>query len=600
MPANGAFIGDSYGLEIVSRVLNDVEAAEAEFETILSALKGDSLSLHGVTSNEHCAVHVHVGRENLGFTLPTLQHLAYLLVVYEHEIEKIHPATQREGSSSADTDTRSNRDSFMVTRYEIQMVLRNGVYERREVQSVPYDTLADVRRRIFEAEGSTLEGLIKLISPAKGYVVNFTYLNTPGRPKTIEFRAHAGCLDTEEIRYWVMFVMGLVRLANHYAQTGGSCPVTEWNNHISFWDLLEDMKFPPSGVEHLKAKAAYNVEWPPKPRLIPEDYTPPASDDSHRAGDNSLGNDQLGKHTPENNSRDNDNQSGAGNGEGPSGQYGTSTQDQSGAPENPPRKGKGTGYHKDSSLEGVREFEAIIQKSYGKIFTPTTGLLCGARALATSLEAVRREAGHTQSPTDQELLSIINGDKHNTLKTARKESMLAGMCSQGAVSEEARKELEDLLDEEFDATNNLTATQLAFALEVVNQLQGQNYRLGICEEREGKHQVYINASDESGGVGPVIWVHNDRYEQVEKEARLKEGEERSESPEPISHWSGIAPGGSPIIETPEDEVLDFANSSINTGSIIGRSPEHGATGSEKRKRDDEDEGETEPSKKIQR
>ncbi|KAI9784197.1 MAG: hypothetical protein M1835_003649 [Candelina submexicana] len=586
---------DSLGVEVVSRVLDNAENAETEIAAILSALKGDSSSLHGVTLTEHCAVHVHVGQGASGFSLPTLQHLAYLLVVYEREIAKILPVTRREGSSSSAAERRSNQDKFFAeARYEIQWKLRNGEMVQREVQ-LPYVSLAEVRHRIFEAEGSTLEGLIDLISPVRASVVNFKYLAEEGRPPTIEFRQHHGCLSAEEIKYWVMFVTGLVRLADHYAQTGWSCPVTEWNNHTSFWDLLEGMHFPPDGIRHLKAKAAYNVEWPPSFEEFP-DWTPPKSDDSNGGSDgsdNRLGSDQLEGGPPEDDNQGNVNRSGTGSGDVPSGQKATGEQDQTSAPESGIRK---SGYHPGSSDEGVREFEAIIAKGYGRRAISAAGYLCGVRALATSLTAVRREMGHRESPTDSELLEIIDSEEYKASKKASIHQIFGHERFEGPEAEEEREKLIKELEGEWDATSDLTTEQLCIILRIVGRRLGQNYRLGVCTERDGKHQVYIYFTSKGSATAPVVWLHNDGNEftealidESELEALEGEASQTAHKEEIIpykGHWSAIAPGGTPIIVRAEAEATD--------------DPEPETGGSHKRKRGDEDKGEAPPAHKSKR
>lgn len=114
---------DSHGIELVSRVLPFEEASFEEINIHLAALLGNEDSKHAAFINENCGFHVHIGLPGPKdlvrgtppptFSLATVQHLAYILVMYEMEISKSFPAHRREGSAAALVDLQTNLDNFI-------------------------------------------------------------------------------------------------------------------------------------------------------------------------------------------------------------------------------------------------------------------------------------------------------------------------------------------------------------------------------------------------------------------------------------------------------------------------------------------------------
>ncbi|KAL9003668.1 MAG: hypothetical protein Q9188_003467, partial [Gyalolechia gomerana] len=106
---------DSSPVELVSRVLPldyyNAEASFHEINTMLTHLLGSNDTLHRAFTDQHCGLHIHIGIPT-GFSLPLLQHLAYILTIYEPALSSLHPAWRRPGHKGAEVDLRGNREAF--------------------------------------------------------------------------------------------------------------------------------------------------------------------------------------------------------------------------------------------------------------------------------------------------------------------------------------------------------------------------------------------------------------------------------------------------------------------------------------------------------
>lgn len=291
---------DSSGVELVSRILPPTEESFDEISQYLDLLKGNSQSGHGAFTDEYCALHVHVGLPPSNdpnepapvFDLPTLQHLAYILVMYEAEINKLHPrSTRGPYSTAALTDCKTNLDAFYADSEAAFIAKEAAAAAEEETNAntktsrstpdipdidsptlnpplslssptngasatlsdssgnpdsseptheiildpitntpilIPIDgpshlSLHRARHRIF-APTTTLPTLVATMSAGvRERIVNWTYLlrSGAGEARTVEFRQHEGCLDSEGVRSWVWFCVGLVRVANRMAREWG-------------------------------------------------------------------------------------------------------------------------------------------------------------------------------------------------------------------------------------------------------------------------------------------------------------------------------------------------------------------------------------------
>jgi hypothetical protein len=265
---------DSHGLELVSRILEPSPAAFQEIATYLSALRGTSASRHGALISNHTGMHVQVGlppspdarpgQALPSFDLATIQHLSYLLVMYEAEFSSLHPVSRREGP-----DVASNLDDFygdMESRMTYDDVWDEELDGPRDEEAEatpppaeeaeePYYGLSFSRaREMIFAPGMTMAKLVKMMcGSTRTHIVNFQYLlRDEHLARTIEFRQHAGCLRDDDVRHWVELLVKLVTKAYTMSQTVGVVVGGDegWNGEG--YPNLED-KRNGGGVEELMA-----------------------------------------------------------------------------------------------------------------------------------------------------------------------------------------------------------------------------------------------------------------------------------------------------------------------------------------------------------
>ena len=233
---------DTHGIELVSRVLPFHPSSFSEINTHLQSLTGTEETNHMAFTTEHCGLHVHIGLPTPPdqdpetppptFSLATLQHLAYLLVIYEKAISTLHPPHRREGSPASLIDLQTNLDNFIEEpTYDFSSDWED---DAADIPTIPTDdsappiSFAAARAKIFSPH-MTIPRLASLMSgKSKGHIVNWSYVaRTDGRARTLEFRQHAGELRGEEVQWWVGFCVGMVRLSEERGRAMGTC-VEEW------------------------------------------------------------------------------------------------------------------------------------------------------------------------------------------------------------------------------------------------------------------------------------------------------------------------------------------------------------------------------------
>ncbi|MCJ1246792.1 hypothetical protein MMC30_004001 [Trapelia coarctata] len=268
---------DSHGMELVSRVLTPSDASFREIQILCNRLKGNDCSHHGATASPKAGLHVHLKCADGDIDLLTLQHLLYILVMYERHINTLHPPHRRPNSSSdtAINELASNTDNFLKYFDESgpeEPGLTAKELRRRDL------SLKDIRAVIF-ARGMDVEGVVALAGGEESQIVNFTWLSRDHppdagkRPRTLEFRQHESVLRGDMIQHWVAFCSGLLRLANYMAwgnvpagksralfrgnRKGEGYWVEEWSDSMSVWDLMEQMELDSYAVTYFMRRAAY-------------------------------------------------------------------------------------------------------------------------------------------------------------------------------------------------------------------------------------------------------------------------------------------------------------------------------------------------------
>jgi len=333
---------DNHPLELVSRILPYSPSSFEEIDTHLARLAGTTEDQHTAFTTDCCGLHVHVGlpvpeghdedTSTPTFSLPTLQHLAYMLVMYEVSMRKLFPKWRREGSSTSQLDLQSNLDEFIPEPTYDDWDPEKDTFESLNAEepavdegaaedagtaighdedndtgiagdfagmnisqedqqtnepnvsndpptapmdpnpspstsssspSCPTIPFSEVRAKIFHPD-TTFSSLSKLMGgTTKSRLVNWRNItDSKTSARTIEFRQHEGTLDREEVRMWVGFVVGLLRLAEENARVfgvgrwkdtedGGSAWTgyegegyrwQEWSEELEVGELVEGME----------------------------------------------------------------------------------------------------------------------------------------------------------------------------------------------------------------------------------------------------------------------------------------------------------------------------------------------------------------------
>ncbi|KFY85565.1 hypothetical protein V500_08299 [Pseudogymnoascus sp. VKM F-4518 (FW-2643)] len=144
-----------------------------------------------VVATRTTGLHVHVGDGENGFSVGTLRNLIALLWGFEPQLQTLHPSHRR-------TETWC-------------MPLR---IDTKYAWSHPKWTISTFLEDLFSSEFGTVEALVRVFDVCAGdrCAVEFSNLDDPmvAVKQTIEFRAHSGTLDGDEVVMWVKTVVGLV------------------------------------------------------------------------------------------------------------------------------------------------------------------------------------------------------------------------------------------------------------------------------------------------------------------------------------------------------------------------------------------------------
>jgi len=232
---------DSYGLELASPIFGtDSNQGFNEIARILEATKGTSHGLTGAFITNQCGLHVHIQAPT---DLQVLKELAVLTIVYESEIAKLHPHCRRPEHLNARYNIESNRLRFLHKDEERRARHTYGDLDvsNAALARQPDDFLDTIREQINNcSDAKELALLMNWPNHGLGHElgnrsrqVNFT---TAARPKTapytIEFRQARGTLNATDVRKWVEFCIGLIRVAQFYVDNPGRFPMKSFKGFL--------------------------------------------------------------------------------------------------------------------------------------------------------------------------------------------------------------------------------------------------------------------------------------------------------------------------------------------------------------------------------
>ena len=202
-----------------------------------------------------------------------------MLVIFEEPLDKLFPMWRRVSIENflSERDFRSNRGRWRYEPADPKAEYKYWQYDEASGTMKDIDgkhkfrSPVDIACDIFGTE--SVMGLRELIPGGKEQVVSFDNIGLRPKDKvqqTVEFRQHEGVTDGLMVKWWVMFCVGLVRLAEQRAQESAGADVEmyvqalrygyhNWNDNVSVWDLFDMMDFPAEGVQYFERKAAYHA-----------------------------------------------------------------------------------------------------------------------------------------------------------------------------------------------------------------------------------------------------------------------------------------------------------------------------------------------------
>ncbi|KAI9649571.1 hypothetical protein NHQ30_002151 [Ciborinia camelliae] len=226
---------DAYycALEIQSPVLKFGPDGFKEIDNMLGALHKH----FDLLVNRTCGLHVHVGHGTKGFARVPLQHLMATIWVFQSQISSLLHRSRQAHNYCAPPRSTSNL----------------GVRGFR-------GNLLDVM-----LSTSTINEIVEMFGGYQGSV-NQAYsidnLRQPfwnPRKRTIEFRQHEGCMDSETVLNWVSFVVELVAWAHKIDRQDLKIFLSKYIEQVepySIEDLFKEIGFPESTSEFWRRKVA--------------------------------------------------------------------------------------------------------------------------------------------------------------------------------------------------------------------------------------------------------------------------------------------------------------------------------------------------------
>lgn len=194
-----------------------------------------------------------------------------ILLIYEDEISKLHPQCRRHWHPATKGTLASNRIGVLHGINDVDEKIEDVECSLTALQK-EY-TVLRLRNKIVLG-GSSMVRMSKLfngpvtggdayINGDRNRLVNFTSAvrgqNAEGKdfPSTIEFRQARGSLEMKDIRKWVDFCIGLVRLAHFYHDNPDKFPVKKWEDRISVFDLIAQMDLGAEAEEYWSQKQQF-------------------------------------------------------------------------------------------------------------------------------------------------------------------------------------------------------------------------------------------------------------------------------------------------------------------------------------------------------
>ena len=202
-----------------------------EIARVMNLLRGSHHLGYRTFATNQCGIRVRLGLDGrlLHHTAPlqVLQHLAYILVLYEKVIDSLHPPHRRGEEWSLSIERNSikrarvgNREYFLANPMLSTSPSYAAMYLENGNLFLSHQVLApiDIIQYLIFSQLDT-DALASIMSPpGNRNMVNWTDLteteaSNEAIPRFIDFRQHEATLDPLEIEHWIRFVVSLLQAA---------------------------------------------------------------------------------------------------------------------------------------------------------------------------------------------------------------------------------------------------------------------------------------------------------------------------------------------------------------------------------------------------
>jgi hypothetical protein len=252
---------DSYGIEVLSPVMRtDKSRHMDDIMKVIDVFANPDARRYGAFVRNDTGLYVHiVAPKELG----VLKELAFLTIIYEDEFNRMHPPRCRPRHGVVDSrpflrNVKTKEGSQTINRAKLVSV-------------------STIREKIEACSNET--DLSELMGDSQRHLVS--WINLPCKSRIIEFRQHRSTLDKNEIRLWIQFITGLIRVADLYYRRGG-CPIKSWADRINAFDLMDEMELPEEGIDFYYMKIASYMNYPEDGPLNQPDWAPKPAENRRR------------------------------------------------------------------------------------------------------------------------------------------------------------------------------------------------------------------------------------------------------------------------------------------------------------------------------
>jgi hypothetical protein len=230
-------------------------------------------SVHRHTNTDftlRCGLHVHVQAPQ---ELEVLKELALILIVYEHEISRLHPPCRRPNHEAVRGVAESNRMGIMGHPPELATKCFDAsstALESRYKGAIEFlrEQLRDISNKTELGKYMNYPAIYPYPLGNRGRQVNFLSISRGDiYASTVEFRQARGSLCAEDISRWVDFCVGLVKIAQLYSKDPSRFPAkclgnyydirgTQHVSRISVYDLMNDMELGDEAIGYWQRRIA--------------------------------------------------------------------------------------------------------------------------------------------------------------------------------------------------------------------------------------------------------------------------------------------------------------------------------------------------------